>query len=32
MPGSAIASGYVDFILSPENIAEEIVRIAHRGA
>ena len=29
MPGSAIASGYVDLILSPENIAEEIVRIAH---
>lgn len=29
MPESAIASGYVDFILSPENIAKEIVRIAH---
>ena len=28
MPESAIASGYVDFILSPENIAKEIVRIA----
>jgi chemotaxis response regulator CheB len=29
MPESAIASGYVDFILSPEKIAKEIVRIAH---
>jgi chemotaxis response regulator CheB len=29
MPESAIASGYTDFILSPENIAKEIVRIAH---
>jgi len=29
MPESAIASGYIDFILSPENIAKEIVRIAH---
>lgn len=29
MPASAIASGCVDFILSPEGIAEEIVRIAH---
>jgi len=29
MPESAIASGYVDFILSPEDIAKEIVRIAH---
>jgi chemotaxis response regulator CheB len=29
MPESAIASGYRDFILSPENIAKEIVRIAH---
>jgi len=29
MPGSAIASGCIDFILSPENIAQEIVRIAH---
>jgi chemotaxis response regulator CheB len=28
MPGSAIASGCIDFILSPENIAREIVRIA----
>jgi len=28
MPESAIASGYIDFILSPENIAKEIVRIA----
>jgi chemotaxis response regulator CheB len=29
MPMSAIASGYIDFILSPEDIAKEIVRIAH---
>ncbi|MEO8233599.1 MAG: chemotaxis protein CheB [Ignavibacteriota bacterium] len=29
MPASAIASGCVDFILSPENIAKEIIRIAH---
>jgi chemotaxis response regulator CheB len=31
MPGSAIASGCIDFVLSPEDIAQEIVRIA-RGA
>ena len=31
MPESAIASGCIDFVLSPEAIAEEIVRIA-RGA
>jgi chemotaxis response regulator CheB len=29
MPESAIASGYIDFILSPEDIAEKIVHIAH---
>jgi len=29
MPESAIASGCIDFVLSPENIAQEIVRIAH---
>jgi two-component system, chemotaxis family, protein-glutamate methylesterase/glutaminase len=29
MPESAIASGSIDFILSPEGIAKEIVRIAH---
>jgi two-component system, chemotaxis family, protein-glutamate methylesterase/glutaminase len=29
MPESAIASGYIDFILSPEDIAREIARIAH---
>lgn len=29
MPESAIASGCIDFILSPENIAKQIVRIAH---
>ena len=28
MPGSAIASGCIDFVLSPEDIAGEIVRIA----
>jgi chemotaxis response regulator CheB len=31
MPGSAIASGCIDFILSPEDIAREIVRIAHNA-
>ena len=30
MPESAIASGCIDFILSPEDIAKEIIRIAHR--
>jgi chemotaxis response regulator CheB len=29
MPESAIASGCVDFVLPPEDIAREIVRIAH---
>ena len=28
MPESAVASGCVDFILSPEDIAKEFVRIA----
>lgn len=28
MPESAIASGYVDFVLSPEDIARDIVRIS----
>src|SRR5471030_2368804 len=28
MPDSAIASGCIDFVLSPEDIAREIVRIA----
>jgi two-component system, chemotaxis family, protein-glutamate methylesterase/glutaminase len=28
MPETAIASGYIDFILSPENIAKEIIRIS----
>src|ERR1700688_2080244 len=36
MPESAIATGCIDFVLSPEDIAREIVRIAHaseaRGA
>ncbi len=27
MPESAISSGYIDFILSPEDIAKEIIRI-----
>jgi two-component system, chemotaxis family, protein-glutamate methylesterase/glutaminase len=29
MPGTAIASGWIDYVLSPEDIAKEIVRIAH---
>jgi two-component system chemotaxis response regulator CheB len=29
MPESAIATGCIDFVLSPEDIAKEIVRIAH---
>ena len=29
MPESAIGSGCIDFVLSPEEIAQEIVRIAH---
>jgi len=29
MPESAIESGCIDFILSPEDIAKEIIRIAH---
>jgi two-component system chemotaxis response regulator CheB len=29
MPESAIATGCIDFVLSPEDIAREIVRIAH---
>lgn len=29
MPKSAIASGCIDFILSPEDIAHEIIRIVH---
>ena len=29
MPASAIASGCIDFVLSPEDIANEIVRIAN---
>jgi chemotaxis response regulator CheB len=28
MPESAIASGYIDYVLSPEDIAKEIIRIA----
>jgi chemotaxis response regulator CheB len=31
MPESAIASGCIDFILSPEDIANEIERIVHEG-
>ncbi|WP_291859518.1 chemotaxis protein CheB [Marinilabilia sp.] len=29
MPESAIASGCIDFVLAPEKIAQEIIRIAH---
>jgi len=32
MPTSAIASGCIDFVLSPEDIARELVRIAHAPA
>ncbi len=31
MPASAIASGCIDFVLSPEDIAQEIVRAAHEN-
>ena len=30
MPESAIDSGYIDFILSPEEIAKEIIKIANK--
>jgi len=30
MPEGAIKSGCIDFVLSPEDIAQEIVRIARR--
>jgi two-component system, chemotaxis family, protein-glutamate methylesterase/glutaminase len=29
MPEGAIESGYIDFVRSPEGIAQELVRIAH---
>jgi two-component system, chemotaxis family, protein-glutamate methylesterase/glutaminase len=32
MPGSAIASGYVDFVLSPEDIALKITEIAREAS
>ena len=32
MPESAIASGCVDFVLSPEDIAAEIARVVERDA
>lgn len=32
MPQSAIESGCIDFVLSPEDIAKEIVRIAHMAS
>lgn len=32
MPESAIASGYIDFVLSPEGIAKKIVEIIHAAA
>jgi two-component system, chemotaxis family, protein-glutamate methylesterase/glutaminase len=31
MPESAISTGCIDFVLSPEKIAQEIVRIAHEA-
>jgi two-component system chemotaxis response regulator CheB len=31
MPASAMATGCIDFVLSPEGIAQEIVRIARRS-
>jgi chemotaxis response regulator CheB len=31
MPESAMATGCIDYVLSPEDIAAEIVRIAHAG-
>lgn len=31
MPESAIASGFIDFILSPEDIAKEIIRVVNEG-
>lgn len=30
MPNSAIESGYIDFILSPEDIAKKIIELAHQ--
>jgi chemotaxis response regulator CheB len=32
MPESAIESGCIDFVLSPEDIAQEIARIAHEAS
>jgi two-component system chemotaxis response regulator CheB len=32
MPESAIESGCIDFVLSPEDISQEIVRIAHEAS
>jgi two-component system chemotaxis response regulator CheB len=32
MPGSAMASGCIDVVLAPEDIAQEIVRIAHAAS
>jgi two-component system chemotaxis response regulator CheB len=32
MPESAIASGYIDIILSPEDVAREILRITHASS
>jgi two-component system, chemotaxis family, protein-glutamate methylesterase/glutaminase len=32
MPDTAIASGCIDFVLSPEDIAREILRIANAGS
>jgi two-component system chemotaxis response regulator CheB len=32
MPASAIASGCIDLVLSPEDIAQELIRIAHAAS
>ena len=32
MPESAIESGWIDFVLSPEDIAQQIIEIAHANA
>ena len=32
MPESAIESGWIDFVLSPEDIAQQIIQIAHANA
>jgi chemotaxis response regulator CheB len=32
MPESAIASGYIDYILSPEEIAQKIIQISRTAS